>query len=109
MSVRPIRTAVTMLESPPGARFGIAVDDDNGAHVRFRLFAATGGQHLGGCGQLVMRADEFVAFYALLAPALSDRPDPPEVVPSHPLQDNGCACYACMDTAPQYPGGEQHG
>lgn len=58
------------------ARFGIAVDDDNGYHVRFRLFAATGGAHLGGCGQLVMRADEYAAFRELLRPALTDRPDP---------------------------------
>ena len=58
-------------------RFGLAVDDDNGYHVRFRLFAATGGAHLGGCGELVMRADEYAAFRALLAPALTDRSDPP--------------------------------
>jgi len=57
-------------------RFGIAVDADNGFHVRFRLFAATGGQHLGGCGQLVMRAEEYAAFRELLAPALTDRADP---------------------------------
>lgn len=58
------------------ARFGIAVDSDNGFHVRFRLFAATGGQHLGGCGALVMRADEYAVFRELLAPALVDRSDP---------------------------------
>lgn len=57
------------------ARFGIAVDSDNGHHVRFRLFAATGGQHLGGCGQLVMTATEYAAFRELLAPKLTDRPD----------------------------------
>lgn len=59
------------------ARFGIAVDSDNGHHVHFRLFAATGGQHLGGCGALVMRADEYAAFRELLGPALTDRPDAP--------------------------------
>lgn len=59
-------------------RFGIAVDDDNGHHIRFCLFAATGGQHLGGCGQLVMRAEEYAAFRKLLAPALTDRTDPEE-------------------------------
>lgn len=57
-------------------RFGIAVDSDNGFHVRFRLFAATGGQHLGGCGQLTMTATEYAAFRALLEPKLTDRPDP---------------------------------
>lgn len=62
---------------PAGARFGIAVDSANDIHVRFRLFAATGSQHLGGCGPLVMRTDEFAAFEALLAPALTDRSDPP--------------------------------
>lgn len=58
-------------------RFGLAVDHDNGHHVRFRLFAATGGQHLGGCGQLVMTPAEFAAFRELLAPRLTDRADPP--------------------------------
>lgn len=57
-------------------RFGIAVDDDNGAHVRFRLFAASGGQWLGGCGALVMQPAEFAAFRALLQPQLTDRLDP---------------------------------
>lgn len=60
-----------------GARFGIAVDSDNGVHVRFRLFAATDGQHLGGCGHLVMRVAEFTAFRALLEPRLTDRPEVP--------------------------------
>jgi hypothetical protein len=58
-------------------RLGITVDDDNGHHVRFRLFAATAGQHLGGCGHLVMRAEEYVAFRDLLGPALTDRTEPP--------------------------------
>jgi hypothetical protein len=58
------------------ARFGIKVENDNGHHVRFSLYAATGGQWLGSCGQLVMRADEYAAFRALLEPALTDRPDP---------------------------------
>lgn len=66
-----------MLDSPTGALFGIAVDSDNGVHVRFRLFAATGGQHLGRCGNLVMRVDEFAAFQAILATVLTDRSDPP--------------------------------
>lgn len=48
------------------ARFGIVVDSDNGVHVRFRIFAATGGQHLGECGRLVMRTDEFAAFRDLV-------------------------------------------
>lgn len=69
----------------PDARFGIAVDDDNGYHVRFRLFAATGGAHLGRCGQLVMRSDEFAAFRDLLAPVLADRFDPPEAAQPHLL------------------------
>jgi hypothetical protein len=56
-------------------RFGLAVDSDNGHHVRFRLFAATGGEHLGGCGQLVMRTDEYAAFRQLLEPMLTDRSD----------------------------------
>jgi hypothetical protein len=64
------------IRTAPTVRFGLAVDSDNGAHVRFRLFAATGGQHLGGCGNLVMRTDEYAAFRALLAPALTDRSDP---------------------------------
>lgn len=59
------------------ARFGIAVDSDNGVHVRLRLFAATGGQHLSGCGALVMRVDEYAAFRQLLAPRLTDRTDVP--------------------------------
>lgn len=59
------------------ARFGIAVDSDNGYHVRFRLFAATGGEHLGLCGALVMRADEYAAFRQALQPLLTDRPDVP--------------------------------
>jgi len=60
-------------------RFGLAVDDDNGHHVHFRVFAATGGQHLGGCGALVMTAGEYAAFKALLAPQLTDRSDPEAV------------------------------
>lgn len=62
--------------SSPNARFGLIVDYDNGHHVRFRVFAATGGQHLGGCGTLVMTAVEFAAFRELLGPKLTDRPDP---------------------------------
>jgi hypothetical protein len=54
------------------ARFGLVIDSDNGAHVRFRLFAATGGQHLGGAGHLVMRVDEYAAFRKLLKPVLVD-------------------------------------
>jgi hypothetical protein len=57
-------------------RFGLQVDSDNGTHVRFRLFAATGGQHLGGCGNLVMRTDEYAAFREILRPWLTSRPDP---------------------------------
>lgn len=49
------------------ARFGIQVDHDNGHHVHFRLFAATGLQHLGSCGpQQTMRVEEFKTFRALL-------------------------------------------
>jgi hypothetical protein len=59
-----------------GARFGLVVDSDNGVHVKFRLFAATGGQHLGACGALVMRADEYLAFIELLEPRIVDRSDP---------------------------------
>lgn len=59
----------------PDARFVVAVDDANGAHVHFRLFAAANGAALGRCGQLVMRADEFAAFRELLEPALIDRTD----------------------------------
>jgi hypothetical protein len=57
-------------------RFGLAVDSDNSHHVHFRVFAATGGQHLGGCGSLVMTVEEFDVFRQLLAPQLTDRPDP---------------------------------
>jgi rubrerythrin len=60
----------------PDVRFGLVVDHENGHHVRFRVFSATGGQHLGGCGQLVMTADEFDAFSGLLGPKLTDRSDP---------------------------------
>ncbi len=59
------------------ARFGLHVISDNGHHVRVHLYAATGGAHLGGCGELVMRCDEYEAFRALLGPALTDRSDPP--------------------------------
>lgn len=58
-------------------RFGLSVDSVNTAHVRFRLFAATGGQHLGGCGALVMGVEEFAAFRQLLEPMLTDRSDAP--------------------------------
>lgn len=61
----------------PQARFALAIDSDNEVHVRFRLFAATGGQHLGGCGQLVMRTSEFVAFRDILEPLLTEQSDPP--------------------------------
>lgn len=57
-------------------RFGIKLVSDNGHHVHFRLFAATGGQHLGGSGQLVMTSTEYARFRELLEPALTDRPDP---------------------------------
>lgn len=57
------------------ARFGIAVDSDNGHHVHLRLFAATGGQHLGLCGSLVMQAAEFKEFRRLLGPHLTSRSD----------------------------------
>lgn len=57
-------------------RFGIAVDDDNGHHVHFRLFAATGGQHLGGCGKLTMTVREFTTFRSLLEPLLTDAAEP---------------------------------
>ncbi len=57
-------------------RFGLVVSNDNGHHVHFNLFAATGGQHLGRCGALVMTKTEFEAFKQLLGPALTDRPDP---------------------------------
>lgn len=60
-------------------RFGLAVDSNNGHHVHFRLFAATGGQHLGRCGALTMTADEYTAFRELLEPRLTDRSDPEEV------------------------------
>lgn len=52
------------------ARFGIRVLDNNGYHVRLVLFAASGGAHLGSCGQLTMRADEYTAFRNVLAPVL---------------------------------------
>nr|WP_221374359.1 hypothetical protein [Actinoplanes polyasparticus] len=59
------------------ARFGLKVDDNNGYHVRFRLYAATGDAHLGLCGLLTMRPDEYEAFRRLLEPALTDRADVP--------------------------------
>lgn len=62
-------------EPTSAARFGLIVDSDNGAHVRFRLFAAAGGEYLGGCGALVMGVDEFAAFRKLLEPMLANRPD----------------------------------
>lgn len=55
-----------MADIDQAVRFGLIIDSDNGVHVRFRLFAASGGQHLGLCGQLVMRTEEFAAFYPLL-------------------------------------------
>lgn len=58
-------------------RFGLKVTDNNGHHVHFSVFAATGGQHLGRCGSLVMTAEEYAAFRALLGSALTDRSDPP--------------------------------
>lgn len=60
----------------PEVRFGIAVDDDNGHHVHFRLFAATGGQHLAVCGRLVMQFAEYMAFREVLQPLLTYRSDP---------------------------------
>jgi hypothetical protein len=61
---------------PGDVRFGLAVDSDNGAHVRFRLFAATIGQHLGSCGgQLVMRSAEYAAFRSILEKDLASRAD----------------------------------
>ncbi len=60
-------------------RFGLTVDSDNGHHVHFHLFAATGGQHLGGCGSLTMTAVEYAAFRELLEPRLTDRSDPEQV------------------------------
>jgi hypothetical protein len=62
-------------------RFAITVDSDNGHHVRFRMFVATGGEYLGFCGALVMRANEFADFKQLLGPQLTGRPDVPEVSP----------------------------
>lgn len=59
-------------------RFGLTVDSDNGFHVHVRVFAATGGQHLGCCGQLTMTAPEYAAFRELLRPRLTDRPDAKE-------------------------------
>ncbi|GLY08293.1 hypothetical protein [Actinoplanes sp. NBRC 101535] len=58
-------------------RFGIAVDQRTPAHVHFRLFAATGGQHLGCAGVLALGAAEYDAFRTALGPLLTDRPDPP--------------------------------
>lgn len=71
-------------------RFGLRVDSNNGHHVHFRLFAATGGQHLGSCGHLVMTAEEFTAFKALLGPALTDRSDPPAPRLERVRTDDGC-------------------
>jgi hypothetical protein len=77
------------------ARFGIKVVSDNGHHVTLQLFAATGGEHLGGCGQLTMRADEYTAFRRLLAPALTDRSDPPP--PAAPVNWSAYRkCDACF-------------
>jgi hypothetical protein len=55
-----------MNEAEPKVRFGLAVDKDDGHHVHFRVFAATGGQHLGLCGALVMTADEYAVFRDLV-------------------------------------------
>lgn len=59
------------------ARFATRVRINNGAHVTFDLFAATDGAHLGNCGTVTMRAEEYAAFMALLGPALTDRADVP--------------------------------
>lgn len=76
------KKATPVAESGNDARFGIAVDSDNGVHVRLRLFAASGGQHLGGCGPLVMRIDEYAAFRKLLEPRLTDRSDAVDTSPA---------------------------
>ncbi len=54
-------------------RFGLSVDHDNGHHVHFRVFAATGGQHLGLSGTLVMTSVEYAVFRELLGPKLTGR------------------------------------
>lgn len=59
------------------ARFMLRAADDNGAHVRFDVLAATGGQHLGVCGSLTMQRTEFEVFRDLLKPVLTDRTDVP--------------------------------
>lgn len=60
------------------ARFALKVDDDNGHHVRFRLYAATDGQHPASVGVMTMRVDEYEVFRRLLEPALTDRAEAPE-------------------------------
>lgn len=77
--------------SSHNVRFGLAVDDNNGHHVHFRVFAAIGGQHLGGCGSLVMTVTEFEAFCRLLGPALTDRPDSEPVATADYEQTKGAA------------------
>ncbi|GLY08304.1 hypothetical protein [Actinoplanes sp. NBRC 101535] len=78
-------------------RFGIKVFSDNGHHVHFRLFAATGGQHLGGSGQLTMTTTEYARFRELLAPALTDRPDPaPAANPVMGVCGEDGRCRSCM-------------
>lgn len=86
-------------------RFGIKAFSDNGHHVHFKLFAATGGQHLGGCGQLVMTATEYARFRELLGPALTDRPDPaPAGNPVMGICGEGGRCRSCMALDPDGTG-----
>ncbi len=89
-------------------RFGLVVDDDNGHHVHFRLFAATGGQHFGGCGKLTMTVREFTTFRGLLEPMLTDTAEPlasggvvPAGTPTLVGEQDGCIVPAIRPAAPE--------
>lgn len=89
----------TVTDSPPStARFGLVIDSDNGAHVRFRLFAATGGQHLGECGRLVMRTDEFAAFRDLVITDACQACTPG--CPECSKDESTCECYQHAEQHP---------
>jgi hypothetical protein len=85
------------------ARFGLKVDDDNGFHVRFRLYAATGTAHLALSGVLTMRPDEYEAFRQLMEPALTDRADSTPAQPFQPgwLQGKVDRSVASMNRLPE--------
>lgn len=71
-----VRLQITLAREDPTVRFGIRVLRETPAHVTFQLSSATGGQWLGGVGQMTMATAEFRVFRLILGPLLRDRPDP---------------------------------